>query len=176
VPYQGKDPERAPARGGLTFQPAEVPAGLTDSVSPNRQSGPDSKSENLMSWLLIPSSAGLAPFLRAEKWKGSGTILIFLTLESRFLTREREMGRRWTDQEVLELKLLAQHHPARRIAELIDRTIGAVFFKAHTLKVALRTRSPAIDLPNAKADAGESAGSSPTSRSSVRLSISGPCS
>ena len=52
--------------------------------------------------------------------------------------REGEMGRRWTAQDVSELKLLAQHHPPQRIAELINRTVGGVIFKAHTLKVSLR--------------------------------------
>jgi hypothetical protein len=53
------------------------------------------------------------------------------------------MGRRWTDQDVSELKLLAQHHPPQKIAELTNRTVGGIVFKAHTLKVSLRC----LDMP-----------------------------
>ena len=60
------------------------------------------------------------------------------------------MGRRWTEEDVLKLRLLSQRHPAPRIAELMDRTVGGVVFKAHQLKLSLRTdrdlgRTPAGD-------------------------------
>jgi hypothetical protein len=58
------------------------------------------------------------------------------------------MGRRWTDQDISELKLLAPHHPPHRIAELIDRTVGGVVFKAHTLKVSLRYQNAISDQSN----------------------------
>jgi hypothetical protein len=61
------------------------------------------------------------------------------------------MGRRWTEQDISELKLLAQHHPPHRIAELIDRTVGGVVFKAHTLKVSLRPQN-AVSVPSHPAD------------------------
>jgi hypothetical protein len=50
------------------------------------------------------------------------------------------MGRRWTEEDVDHLKQLARKHSAPKIAELIDRTVGGVVFKAHKLKVSLRTR------------------------------------
>jgi hypothetical protein len=51
------------------------------------------------------------------------------------------MGRRWTDEDVTALKILAQLHPAPRIAEIMDRSVGGVVFKAHKLKLPLkRTR------------------------------------
>ena len=54
------------------------------------------------------------------------------------------MGRRWTDQDVSKLRDLAQEHPAHRIAEIIDRTVGGVVFKAHTLKVSLQKHRPSV--------------------------------
>jgi hypothetical protein len=50
------------------------------------------------------------------------------------------MGRRWTDQDIDDLKRMAPLHTAPKIAETIDRTVGAVVFKAHQLKVSLRSR------------------------------------
>jgi hypothetical protein len=49
------------------------------------------------------------------------------------------MGRRWTEQDVNELRLLAQRYSAPRIAELTDRTVGGVAFKAYQLKLPLRS-------------------------------------
>ena len=51
------------------------------------------------------------------------------------------MGKRWTDKDVNDLKRLAEHYPAHKIAEILDRSTGAVAFKAHQLKVWLRRRS-----------------------------------
>jgi hypothetical protein len=39
------------------------------------------------------------------------------------------MGRRWTEQDINELKHLAQRYSAPRIAELTNRTVGGVVFK-----------------------------------------------
>ena len=49
------------------------------------------------------------------------------------------MGRRWTEQDINELRHLAQWHSAPRIAELTDRTAGGVAFKAYQLKLSLRS-------------------------------------
>ena len=49
------------------------------------------------------------------------------------------MGRRWTAEDIANLKKLAQQHPLP-LAEKMDRSVGAVVFKAHKLKVPLRTR------------------------------------
>jgi len=50
------------------------------------------------------------------------------------------MGRRWTHQDIEDLKRMAPLHPAPKIAEMIDRTVGGVVFKAHQLKVSLQSR------------------------------------
>ena len=48
------------------------------------------------------------------------------------------MGRRWTDEDVEALKRMAKRYPLPEIAEKMDRTVGGVTFKAHTLKLSLR--------------------------------------
>ena len=50
------------------------------------------------------------------------------------------MGKRWTAEEIRDLKQLAQRHPIPRIAEIMDRTVGSIVFKAHTLNVLLSSR------------------------------------
>ena len=50
------------------------------------------------------------------------------------------MGRRWTAEDIANLKKLAQQHPLPLLAEKMDRSVGAVVFKAHKLKVPLFTR------------------------------------
>jgi hypothetical protein len=52
---------------------------------------------------------------------------------------DRRMGRRWTEQDVSELRHLAQRYSAPRIAELTNRTAGGVAFKAYQLKLSLRS-------------------------------------
>ena len=49
------------------------------------------------------------------------------------------MGRRWTEQDISELRHLAQRYSAPRIAELTNRAAGGVAFKAHQLKLSLRS-------------------------------------
>lgn len=53
------------------------------------------------------------------------------------------MGRRWTDRDIDELKLMAKRYPAPTIAELTNRTVGGVTFKAHQLKLSLKSRREA---------------------------------
>jgi hypothetical protein len=50
------------------------------------------------------------------------------------------MGKRWTCQDVAVLKNMAQKYPAHVIAERMDCTVGGVVFKAHQLRVALKSR------------------------------------
>jgi hypothetical protein len=50
------------------------------------------------------------------------------------------MGRRWTDRDIEDLKRMALLHPAPKIAELVDRTVGGVVFKAHQLNISLQSR------------------------------------
>ncbi len=55
------------------------------------------------------------------------------------------MARRWTDQEIEKLKRMARLYPAHRIAEMTNRTLGGIVFKAHELSIALRPRSQTSD-------------------------------
>ncbi len=56
------------------------------------------------------------------------------------LASEGLMGRRWTDEDIEQLKGMAERYPASKIAELTDRTVGAITFKAHKLNLSLRSR------------------------------------
>ena len=64
------------------------------------------------------------------------------------------MGRRWTEEDVHQLKRLARREPTPKIAERLDRSVGGVVFKAHTLKLSLRSRNqgdlfePSLDQRN----------------------------
>ena len=51
------------------------------------------------------------------------------------------MGRRWSEKDIADLEELAPQCSAQTIAEKLDRSTGAVVFKAHQLKLSLRTRS-----------------------------------
>jgi hypothetical protein len=66
--------------------------------------------------------------------------LLFLNFWIRKGPKGGIMGRRWTDQDIDDLKRMAPIHPAPKIAEMIDRTVGGVVFKAHQLKVSLQSR------------------------------------
>jgi hypothetical protein len=66
--------------------------------------------------------------------------LLFSALFARPNQKEDGMGRRWTAEDIANLKKLAQQHPLPLIAEKMDRSVGAVVFKAHKLKVPLLTR------------------------------------
>lgn len=56
------------------------------------------------------------------------------------------MGRRWTEKDINELRRLSQRYSAPRIAELTDRTVGGVVFKAYQLKLSLRSSRDQNDL------------------------------
>ena len=62
------------------------------------------------------------------------------------------MGRRCTEQDIDDLKYLAQRYTAPRIAELTNRTAGGVAFKAYQLKLPLRSNRRANE-PGPGADA-----------------------
>lgn len=55
------------------------------------------------------------------------------------------MARRWSVEDIDELKNLARKHSVQAIAEKMDRTVGGVAFKAHQLGVPLKSRSQAAD-------------------------------
>jgi hypothetical protein len=53
------------------------------------------------------------------------------------------MAKRWSAEDIDELKNLAQKYSVQAIAEKIDRTVGGVAFKAHQLGVPLKSRAQA---------------------------------
>ena len=55
------------------------------------------------------------------------------------------MARRWSAEDIDELKNLARKYSVQAIAEKMDRTVGGVAFKAHQLGVPLKSRSQAAD-------------------------------
>jgi hypothetical protein len=58
------------------------------------------------------------------------------------------MGKRWTDQDIDELKRMAEQYPAPKIAEIMDRSVGGVTFKAHQLKLSLRASRDSTPKPS----------------------------
>jgi hypothetical protein len=55
------------------------------------------------------------------------------------------MAKRWSAEDIRDLKALAQEYSVQAIAEKIDRTVGGVAFKAHQLGLPLKARSQVID-------------------------------
>jgi hypothetical protein len=55
------------------------------------------------------------------------------------------MARRWSAEDIRDLKTLAQKYSVQAIAEKMDRTVGGVAFKAHQLGLPLKARSRATD-------------------------------
>jgi hypothetical protein len=55
------------------------------------------------------------------------------------------MAKRWSAEDIKDLKTLAQSYSVQGIAEKMDRTVGGVTFKAHQLGLPLAARSRATD-------------------------------
>ena len=55
------------------------------------------------------------------------------------------MARRWSAENIEDLKTLTQKYSVQAIAEKMDRTVGGVAFKAHQLGLPLKARSRATD-------------------------------
>ena len=55
------------------------------------------------------------------------------------------MAKRWSAEDIQDLKTLAQRYSVQAIAEKMDRTVGGVAFKAHQLGLPLKARSRATD-------------------------------
>jgi hypothetical protein len=55
------------------------------------------------------------------------------------------MARRWSTEDVRNLRTLAQEYSVQAIAEKMDRTVGGVAFKAHQLGLPLKARSRTTD-------------------------------
>ena len=51
------------------------------------------------------------------------------------------MARRWSSEDIRDLKSLAGEYSVQAIAEKMDRSVGGVAFKAHQLGVAVKARS-----------------------------------
>ncbi len=51
------------------------------------------------------------------------------------------MAKRWSSEDIRELKSLAQNYSVPAIAEKMDRSVGGVAFKAHQLGVPVKARS-----------------------------------
>ena len=58
------------------------------------------------------------------------------------------MAKRWSAEDISDLKALAQKYSVQAIAEKMDRTVGGVAFKAHRLGLPLkRAHGPPIRSP-----------------------------
>ena len=55
------------------------------------------------------------------------------------------MAKRWSAEDIRDLKTFAQKHSVQAIAEKMDRTVGGVAFKAHQLGLRLKARSGGTD-------------------------------
>ena len=55
------------------------------------------------------------------------------------------MAKRWSAEDIRDLKTLAQRYSVQAIAEKMDRSVGGVSFKAHKLGLPLKARSQATD-------------------------------
>ena len=55
------------------------------------------------------------------------------------------MAKRWSAEDIDELRKLSQEYSVQAIAEKMDRTVGGVAFKAHQLGVPLKSRAQAAD-------------------------------
>lgn len=56
------------------------------------------------------------------------------------------MAKRWSADDINELKNLARECSVQAIAEKLDRSVGGVAFKAHQLGLPLKSRAQANDL------------------------------
>ena len=55
--------------------------------------------------------------------------------------RATNLAKRWSAEDIRDLKTLAQEYSVQAIAERMDRTVGGVAFKAHQLAVKARSRA-----------------------------------
>jgi len=62
--------------------------------------------------------------------------------------------RRWSSDDILKLKMLAQKYPAATIAEQLGRSPAALAVKAHELKLSLKLKRPTVDHQLSGADPG----------------------
>ena len=55
------------------------------------------------------------------------------------------MAKRWSADDINELRDLARDYSVQAIAEKMDRSVGGVAFKAHQLGLSLKSRAQASD-------------------------------
>ena len=55
------------------------------------------------------------------------------------------MAKRWSTDDINELRNLAREYSVQAIAEKMDRSVGGVAFKAHQLGLPLKSRAQASD-------------------------------
>ena len=55
------------------------------------------------------------------------------------------MAKRWSAEDIRDLKALAERYSVQAIAEKTDRTVGGVAFKAHQLGLPLSARPRGAD-------------------------------
>jgi hypothetical protein len=73
------------------------------------------------------------------------------------------MAKRWSTEDISDLKTLAQKYSAQAIAEKMDRTVGGVAFKAQQLGLPLKARSRVTDAEFTDFNRTESDNRSPAS-------------
>jgi len=73
------------------------------------------------------------------------------------------MAKRWSAEDIRDLKTFAQKHSVQAIAEKMDRTVGGVAFKAHQLGLRLKARSGVTDSQPMDFNWTESGDSAPAS-------------
>jgi len=56
------------------------------------------------------------------------------------------MARRWSSEDIRDLKALAREYSVQLIAEKMDRSVGGVAFKAYQLGVPVKARSQISEL------------------------------
>ncbi len=63
--------------------------------------------------------------------------------------------RRWTADDIADLKNMAQQQPTADIAAQLSRSLPATIFKAHKVRVSLRVRGHSREEPHPSADTNE---------------------
>ncbi|KRQ93304.1 hypothetical protein CQ12_22475 [Bradyrhizobium jicamae] len=62
------------------------------------------------------------------------------------------MAKRWSAEDIRDLRALAQEYSAQAIAEKMDRSVGGGAFKAHQLGLYLKPRSRLADIDGPSLD------------------------
>ena len=82
------------------------------------------------------------------KWPGRGRskeLSAFSRFKAGSEGGRQEWRKRWSAEDIRDLKTLAQRYSVQAIAEKMDRSVGGVAFKAYQLGLPLKARSQATD-------------------------------